>query len=69
MRLTNFLAHEFGHLGYHTKNQIWYTLSSFEQNPTKGVVSKGLPTALRRFRSRFFPIAIRKYFKMMSQRG
>ena len=54
------MSHGFGHLGMHIKNQITYTLSSFEQNPTAGIVSKGIPNIIRRFRTKFLIVAIRK---------
>ncbi|CAK8684175.1 cytochrome b-c1 complex subunit 8-like [Clavelina lepadiformis] len=58
MRLSDLRPHGFGHLGVHVKNQVEYTLSAFEQNPIKGVVAKGVPNILRRFRDKFLVVAI-----------
>lgn len=60
MRLTNNLSHGFGHLGVRIKNQVTYTLSTFEQNPTQGILKNGIPNIIRRFKTKFLIIAIRK---------
>ena len=62
MRITNVLrSGGFGHSGNYIKNQVWFTLSPFEQNVTKGFLSKGIPNLFRRVKEQILAISIREY--------
>ena len=61
MRVTSLLrSHGFGHSGNNIKNQVWFTLSPFEQNPTKNFLGKGIPNLFRRIKEQIVVISIRK---------
>jgi len=60
------MAKGFGELS-NVRGIIKYSISPFEQRAFAGAISKGLPNLFRRFRSKFFIVAPRKY--ILSQKA
>ncbi len=54
------MGKHFGGLGVRVRGIVTFTLSPFEQRAFAGVISKGVPNMIRRFRGQVFRVAPRK---------